>query len=105
MVVCVLGYSVSVSGSTFCDGGCQAIADTGTSLLAGPSKEIAQINKMIGGTPIVGGEVIFSHRSINTFVKIYSNKFDMSARLLRDIFPYYEISAAYISPMQRHALK
>ncbi|KAL4660252.1 cathepsin D-like isoform X1 [Arapaima gigas] len=51
--------SIKVQGtSTFCTTGCQAIVDTGTSLIGGPTGDIILLQQLIGASPTSMGEFV-----------------------------------------------
>lgn len=58
------------NGLTLCKGGCEAIVDTGTSLLVGPVDEVKELQKAIGALPLIQGEYLIPCEKVDSLPEV-----------------------------------
>ncbi|TGZ67464.1 hypothetical protein CRM22_004773 [Opisthorchis felineus] len=70
---------IQVASLTLCAQGCQAIVDTGTSLIVGPAADVNQLNEALGAVPIEGGLNVLDCSQLYTLPSI---QFSINGRQL-----------------------
>lgn len=55
---------------TLCKAGCEAIMDTGTSLIVGPVAEVRELQKAIGAVPLIQGEYMIPCEKVSSLPEV-----------------------------------